>query len=379
MRSFTTFVAFVGTCTLALPVSAQEISGFEARTYQGTKASLPYRLFKVKTPTPGTKYPVILFLHGAGERGDDNAKQLMANAGATVWATDAHQAEHPAYVIAPQCPLNQQWVDTDWTKGSYSTTTVPISDELTTALELADAIAKEFSTDPTRQYITGLSMGGYGTWDAVARNPDRFAAALPICGAGDPTRAEALSMLPLWAFHGDADPVVPVSGSRDMVAALKAEGSSVKYSEYPGVGHDAWTMTYANEEVVDWLFEQHQELPAMGGAGAGGGAGSSGGGAGGSGGGSAGMSAGAGGGGGMSTGGTGNTGESGAAGGGLSSGGATAMSGAAGELVRDNGTAESGDSGGCSIAGVPSHTGGVSGLVLGLLATASLARRRRAA
>jgi len=273
MRAILSVIALASVCLPPLSARAQDLNGFEARSLQGSKGlTLPYRLFKVKNPTAGTKYPLILFLHGAGERGDNNTSQLTANAGATVWATDAHQTKHPAYVIAPQCPGDKQWVDTDWTLGSYSTTTVPVSDQLTTALEIADAVATEFGTDPTRQYVTGVSMGGYGTWDAIVRNPERFAAAIPICGSGDPTKAALIELLPLWTFHGDADTTVPVKGTRDMVAALKAVGSTVKYTEYPGVGHDAWDMTYANEEVIDWLFTFKKETPA-GNGGSGGGAG----------------------------------------------------------------------------------------------------------
>ncbi len=277
MRAILSIVAFASVGLLPLSGHAQDVNGFEPRTLQGTKGlTLPYRLFKVKNPTAGTKYPLILFLHGAGERGTNNTSQLMANAGATVWATDAHQTKNPAYVIAPQCPNDQQWVDTPWGNGSYSTTTVPVSDELTTALEIADAVAKEFNTDPARQYITGLSMGGYGTWDAIVRNPTRFAAAIPICGAGDPSKADLIKLLPIWTANGSADTTVPPKGTHDMVDALKALGSTVKHDEYPGVGHDSWTMTYANEAVVDWLFTNKKESPAMGGAGGGGGSGMSG-------------------------------------------------------------------------------------------------------
>lgn len=381
MRTIVAVVAFAGICLLPSPGHAQDVNGFEARTLQGSKGlTLPYRLFKVKNPAAGTKYPLILFLHGAGERGNNNTSQLTANAGATVWATDAHQAKHPAYVIAPQCPGDKQWVDTDWTKGSYSTTTVPVSDQLTTALEIADAVATELGTDPARQYITGLSMGGYGTWDAVVRNPDRFAAALPVCGAGDPSKADLIKLLPLWTFHGDADPTVPTSGSRDMVAALKAVGSTIKYSEYPGVGHDAWTMTYANEEVIDWLFTFKKETAGAGGSG---GMGGGGGGAGAN---SAGTNAGGGTGvagtgmGGSAAGSTsgGSTGSTnGGSAGSTSGGSASAAPGAAG-----SGTVAAepnGDDSGCSFR---PHSGGDeqgrNGLWLGGCVALMLSRRRRA-
>jgi poly(3-hydroxybutyrate) depolymerase len=378
MRAVAPIIAFASVCLLPLPGLAQDLNGFEARTLQGSKGlTLPYRLFKVKNPTAGTKYPLIFFLHGAGERGDNNTSQLMANAGATVWATDAHQAEHPAYVIAPQCPAGKQWVDTDWTLGSYSTTTVPVSDQLTTALEIADAVATEFGTDPARQYITGLSMGGYGTWDAVVRNPTRFAAALPICGAGDPTKADLIKLLPLWTFHGDADGTVPVKGSRDMVTALKAVGSTVQYSEYPGVGHDAWTMTYANEAVIDWLFENKK--PSAGGAGGMGSAGGSGGMAGAAG--SAGSGGAAGGSGGGSAGQAATAGSSSGGGAGGSAAGTATTGGAnvAGSGISNPEFPINGEDSGCSVSWPGTNPNTAGAFLVGGLALLLLKRRRAAA
>lgn len=382
MRSFISLVALAGACSFATSALAQDISGFEARSYQGSKLTLPYRLFKVKNPVAGTKYPLILFLHGAGERGDDNGKQLMANAGATAWATDAHQTKHPAYVIAPQCPADKQWVDTDWTKGSYSTTTVAISNQLTTALEIADAVAKEFDTDPARQYITGLSMGGYGTWDAILRNPTRFAAAIPVCGAGDPSKADLIKDLPIWTAHGDADPVVPVSGSRDMVTALKAVGTTIKYSEYPGVQHDAWTMTYANEELIDWLFTNKKDLPAgMGGSGGSGGNASGGSANGGT---DAGGNAPAGG---SSAGGSANAGTAtggsasgGSANGGNATGGSAPSGAGTSSTSAGSSAAASSDDGGCSITGAePRGASNLAALYGFVLVGFGAMRRRRAA
>ncbi len=274
MRQPSVIIALAVAMLLPSVALAQDVSGFEARSFPGTKLTLPYRLFKVQNPEAGKTYPLILFLHGAGERGNDNTAQLTANAGATVWTAPAHQALQPAYVIAPQCPADQQWVDTDWTQGSYSTAALPVSDELATALEIADAVADEFPVDPRRHYITGLSMGGYGTWDAVIRNPERFAAAIPICGAGDPSQAQVIVDLPIWTAHGDADSVVPVTGTREMVSALMALGSTIQYSEYPGVDHDSWTQTYENEAIITWLFEQQRPVsPGSGGSAGSGGSG----------------------------------------------------------------------------------------------------------
>lgn len=374
MRRRSLVLAFASVCLLPALANAQDlVSGFEGRSFQGSKGvTLPYRLFKVKNPTPGTKYPLILFLHGAGERGDDNAAQLMANQGATVWASDAHQAEHPAYVIAPQCPANQQWVDTPWADGSYSTTTVPISDELTTALEIADDVAMEFEIDPARHYITGLSMGGYGTWDAILRNPMRFAAAIPICGAGDPSKAELLKDLPIWTAHGDNDTVVPPSGSRDMVMALETAGSDVQYSEYPGVEHDSWVQTYANEEIIDWLFTNQRPLPPLGGTGGMGGAGGSGGGAS--------ASAGAGGSGGVSASGGaatsgGAAGSAGQPGAGVAGSLSLAGGGGSGMGVPSEGSGE--DDSGCSVSMARSNTSGTWLAIAGFLALAASRLRPR--
>ena len=110
--------------------------------------------------------------------------------------------------------------------------------------------------DPDRVFLTGLSMGGYGTWDLAARMPDRFAAILPICGGGDIATATRIARLPIWCFHGDADDAVPVERSRQMIAAVKAAGGKPRYSELPGVGHDSWTPAYRDPAVLEWLFDQ---------------------------------------------------------------------------------------------------------------------------
>jgi predicted peptidase len=130
------------------------------------------------------------------------------------------------------------------------------------AVAILDEVLKTEPIDPDRVYLTGLSMGGYGTWDLAERMPKRFAAAVPICGGGDDTKANRLVGLPLWAWHGDADPAVPVERSRQMIAAIKTAGGNAKFTELPGVGHDSWTKAYTDPEgAIPWLFEQRRSTP----------------------------------------------------------------------------------------------------------------------
>jgi predicted peptidase len=127
---------------------------------------------------------------------------------------------------------------------------------LAAVFDLIEALCNEHHIDKDRIYLTGVSMGGYGTWDLISRRPELFAAAIPVCGGGDPAQAEKLAKLPIWAFHGDADPLVPVQRLRDMIAAIKKAGGTPKSTEHKGVGHDAWNATYRDNNVLDWLFAQ---------------------------------------------------------------------------------------------------------------------------
>lgn len=233
-------------------LAAGQADKFLIRTFKGkTELTLPYRLFIPAGYTPGKPIPVVLALHGAGERGDNNTSQLTKNRLATVWAEDSVQARHPSLVIAPQCPSTDSWVD--YYKPVDKVSIRPI---LAKVIELLDSLALEFSLDPDRIYVVGLSMGGFATWDLLARHPGRFAAAVPICGAGDTTKASLMRNTPLWVFHGDKDNVVPVAGSRNMVEALKKAGGSPKYTEYPGVAHDSWTPALKDPGLVPWLYAQ---------------------------------------------------------------------------------------------------------------------------
>jgi predicted peptidase len=214
-----------------------------------------YRLLKPAKLEPGKKYPVVLFLHGAGERGDDNQNQLKYF---PTWIASAENREkYPCYVIAPQCRGGKKWVEVDWSANASHDMPKEPGEQMQVALKILDAALKEYPIDERRQYLTGLSMGGYGSWDLAARHPERFAAVAPICGGGDEKAAERLKDVAIWAWHGDEDQAVPVKRSRGMIAAIEAAGGKPKYTELPGVGHDSWTPAYHGpDNLLPWLFEQ---------------------------------------------------------------------------------------------------------------------------
>jgi predicted peptidase len=219
--------------------------------------ALPYRLFVPAACTVEQPCGLLLFLHGAGERGDDNRAQLGNDALAFTRPDVQHGT--PTIVVYPQCPLDMQWVDAAWAHGSYRLAETPISRPLATALRLLAWLQTKYPVDPHRLLVTGLSMGGYGTWDIMARHPTLFAGALALCGGGDPTQAAAMRDVPIWAFHGDHDPAVPVRGSRLMIQALREAGGSPRYTEVAGHGHDVWTIAYRDVEVVRWLLAQRRK------------------------------------------------------------------------------------------------------------------------
>jgi len=232
---------------------------FHARTVTVTEAgeAVEFRSQLLAPPAiePGRRYPLVVFLHGAGERGRDNEKQLKY---LPTWMTEpALRERHPCFLLAPQCREDERWVDISWADKKSTPQGPPTTDMLAVIAGLNAAIAAE-PVDPGRIYLTGLSMGGYGSWDLAARQPERFAAILPICGGGDEATAPRLAKLPIWCFHGDADKVVPVERSRTMIAAVRAAGGDPKYSELPGVGHDSWTPAYRDPAVLDWLVSQRQ-------------------------------------------------------------------------------------------------------------------------
>lgn len=179
------------------------------------------------------KWPLMLFLHGAGERGDN--LDLVKKHGPPKLVQE--KKEFPFITVSPQCPTGKYWNPQQMAK-------------------LVDQVANTYSADPKRLYVTGLSMGGFGSWNLLAEYPGKFAAAIPICGGGDPSKAEKMKETPIWVFHGAKDTAVSIKKSEEMVDALKKAGGNVKFTMYPEAGHDSWTETYNNSEVYKWLLEQ---------------------------------------------------------------------------------------------------------------------------
>jgi len=222
-----------------------------AKTYDGPGGKLLYRLYTPKAASAENRLPLILFLHGAGERGDDNAAQLKN----CMKQFLKMQEKYPAFIVAPQCPRDKKWNEVNWQAASHVTPEKP-SDPFASLIPLMNELKKDLPVDLKRLYVTGLSMGGYGTWDLITRLPDTFAAAVPICGGGDETKAPAMAKIPQWIFHGGADNVVKPERSRNMVEALKKAGAEPKYTEYPGVGHNSWDKAYGEADLWTWLFSQ---------------------------------------------------------------------------------------------------------------------------
>jgi predicted peptidase len=224
-------------------ISGQQPNRFE-KTIQ-RQVTVPYLLFRPENYEAGgpRKWPLLVFLHGAGERGTD--LQLVTAHGPPKLVKD--RPDFPFVVVSPQCPKGESW-------------DIEALDEL-----LGDLLSRE-AIDPKQVYLTGLSMGGYGAWAWAAAHPERFAAIVPICGGGDPIRVrladgpqrQALAQLPVWAFHGAKDQVVMVTESERMVEAYRMVGNEPKLTVYPEANHDAWTETYADPALYDWLLQHHR-------------------------------------------------------------------------------------------------------------------------
>lgn len=220
--------AFAITVITSSSVSAARQS---EESYKPADGSQGYRyLFHVPKGKANEKKPLLVFLHGSGERGDKLSLVKKHGPPKIVESKDL-----PFIVVSPQCPKGTGW-------------------NAKILVGLIDHVAKNKPVDPDRIYLTGLSMGGFGTWVTAAAHPKKFAAIAPICGGGNIENAKKYGKLPIWNFHGEKDRAVPVRKSRELVDAVKKTGGNVKYTEYPGVGHDSWTRTYENPKLYEWFL-----------------------------------------------------------------------------------------------------------------------------
>ncbi|MBN8709169.1 MAG: alpha/beta fold hydrolase [Verrucomicrobia bacterium] len=234
----------------------RKFADFTFHKFEEDGRVLPYRLLVPAPIEPGKQYPLVIFMHGAGERGIDNRIQLR-----NFRSTVEFWKKHPCFVIAPLCPRRDQapeavWVDTPFGSGVGHTMKEQPTWPMRLALDAIDEFIATHPVDRHRIYVTGLSMGGFATWEILQRRGKMIAAAVPVCGGADTAFASKLVAIPIWVTHGDADDIVPVSRSRDIIAAIKAARGNPKYTEFPGVKHDAWTYTYSNSEIWDWMFSQ---------------------------------------------------------------------------------------------------------------------------
>ena len=227
---------------------------FDRRAFENNGFTLPYRIYIPKNYDCGERYPLLVFLHGAGERGTENERQLIH---LQYLFNDPSSPVYDSIVLAPQCPEDSQWVLWPWEKGNYCIEETPESPGLETLCMLIDDVRDFYNVDDDRLYVTGLSMGGFGTWDLLSRHGARFAAGIPICGGGDPSYAELLKRIPIRTFHGSEDEAVPVAGTRQMYAAIrKAGGELIDYTEFDGAGHGVWAQVYEDRDNIDWLYAQ---------------------------------------------------------------------------------------------------------------------------
>jgi predicted peptidase len=203
------------------------------------------------------KYPLIIFLHGWNECGSDNEAQLKR--GVMNFATDQNMALHPAIIIAPQCPEDSSWTNFSRVENSAYIRLAPTPTKpMELLIELIHQLIKTMPIDSNRIYITGLSLGGMGTFDAIERYPNLFAAAVPVCGGGDISKAALIAHIPIWIFHGAEDPATDPIFSQEMVQALTKAGGHPGFTEYPEVGHFSWLAAYSDPLMMEWLFRQHK-------------------------------------------------------------------------------------------------------------------------
>ncbi len=219
-------------------------TGFVSFSTQAEGEEQPAVVYVPEDYDPEREWPLVVFLHGMGERGDDGHRQAEVGIGKAI---RQNPERFPCLVVMPQCSINTTWSSSKNRKGA------PASKHIDAAIE---HVMEKYNIDENRVSLTGLSMGGYGTFSYGALNIERFSALMPICGGGNPDNAAALAKRPMWLFHGGADPVVNPEQSRRMLKAVRDAGGDVQYTEYPGVGHNSWDKAYGTKEAIEWLLAQ---------------------------------------------------------------------------------------------------------------------------
>jgi predicted peptidase len=260
LRYITTLVSLVLCCVLSF---AQDLGLYEKHWFVKKGDTLPYRVLLPENYDASKKYPLILFLHGSGERGRDNEKQLVH--GSKLFLKEEVRKNFPAIVVFPQCAEESYWSNVDRPRDANGKTIFTFHEggAPTKAMMLAQALVKDlvkkYPIEKKQVYVGGLSMGGMGTFEIVRRNPKIFAAAFPICGGAAPATANKLKKVNWWVFHGAKDDVVAQSFSDGMVEALKKVNASVKYTVYPNANHNSWDPAFAEPELLPWLFAQKKK------------------------------------------------------------------------------------------------------------------------
>lgn len=247
----------------ALSLSAQNDTLYEKHWLTDKGDTLPYRILLPVNYNPSQKYPLVLFLHGAGERGNNNETQLVH--GAALFLRDSIRERYPAIVVFPQCPAASYWSNVRIINDSIAKKRVfefQAGGEPTVAMhmleKLLQQLRKDYSIDKKRLYVGGLSMGGMGTFELVRRNPGMFAAAFPVCGGANPATVPALVKTNWWIFHGLKDDVVYPEFSRTMAEAIQKNGGRVQLTLYPDANHNSWDPAFAEKSLLSWLFSNHK-------------------------------------------------------------------------------------------------------------------------
>jgi predicted peptidase len=262
MKLLKSMLALLFVFSYTVTAAQENIDAYERRIYIQQNDTLPYRILYPSNFDTAKEYPLVLVLHGAGERGNDNEEQLKH--GAELFLE--HQQEFPAIVVFPQCPKDSYWSNVNIVPDENGKRTFNFrkrgkpTEAMNNLLGLLDELQESGQVDEGSIYIGGLSMGGMGTFELLRRKPNTFAAAFPICGGGHPATARKFAeKVPLWVFHGEEDSVVPVEKSRIMAEAIEKAGGNVKLTIYPDVDHNSWDYAFKEPELLPWLFSHEKK------------------------------------------------------------------------------------------------------------------------